>query len=103
MFASHRGPVGRRAGSRRATPARSTRPGLIDEFLPKVEEWVDKSKGKIRADAAHEKLLAMGFTGSERTSRRAVAQVKTQLPGRPGPGAPAVGDRTRAVVAVRLR
>ena len=58
------------------TLPRSTRPALIDEFLPKVEEWVDKSKGKIRADAAHEKLLAMGFTGSERTSRRAVAQVK---------------------------
>ena len=57
-------------------PPRSTRPGLMDEFLPKVEEWVDRSKGKIRADAAHEKLLAMGFTGSERTSRRAVAQVK---------------------------
>jgi transposase len=55
---------------------RATRPGLIDEFLPKVEEWVEKSKGKIRADAAHAKLLAMGFTGSERTSRRAVAQVK---------------------------
>ena len=64
------------SGKPPATPPRSTRPGLIDEFLPKVEEWVDKSKGKIRADAAHEKLLAMGFTGSERTSRRAVAQVK---------------------------
>ncbi len=58
------------------TPPRSTRPALIDEFLPKVEEWVEKSKGKIRADAAHEKLLAMGFTGSARTSRRAVSQVK---------------------------
>ena len=34
---------------------------------------MEKSKGKIRADAAHEKLLGMGFTGSERTSRRAVA------------------------------
>lgn len=52
------------------------RPMLIDEFLPKVEEWVEASKGKIRADVAHEKLLALGFNGSERTTRRAVAAVK---------------------------
>src|SRR5664280_2376734 len=52
--------------------------GLIDEFLPKIEEWVEKSRGKIRADVAHDKLVAMGFTGSERSSRRAVAGVKKQ-------------------------
>ena len=51
---------------------------LIDEFLPKIEEWVEQSKGKIRADVAHDKLVAMGFTGSERSSRRAVAAVKKQ-------------------------
>jgi len=54
----------------------AARPQLIDEFLPKVEEWVDQSKGRIRADKAHEKLLALGFAGSERTTRRAVAEVK---------------------------
>ena len=52
------------------------RPMLIDEFLPKVEEWVERSTGKVRADVAHDKLLALGFTGSERTTRRAVAAVK---------------------------
>ena len=52
------------------------RPQLIDEYLPKVEEWVERSKGKVRADKAHEKLLALGYTGSERTTRRAVATVK---------------------------
>ena len=57
---------------------RSCRPRLVDEFLPKIEEWVEESKGKIRADVAHDKLLAMGFTGSERSSRRAVAAVKRQ-------------------------
>ena len=35
---------------------------LIDEFLPKIEEWVERSRGKIRADKAHEKLLALGYT-----------------------------------------
>jgi hypothetical protein len=53
------------------------RPSVIDEFLPKLEELVDRSKGKIRADVAHRKIVAMGFTGSERTTRRAVAQIKT--------------------------
>jgi transposase len=52
------------------------RPMLIDEFLPKVEEWVEQSKGKVRADVAHDKLVAMGYCGSERTTRRAVARVK---------------------------
>jgi transposase len=54
----------------------AARPQLIDEYLPKVEEWVERSAGKVRADVAHEKLLAMGYEGSERTTRRAVAKVK---------------------------
>jgi predicted transposase YbfD/YdcC len=45
-------------------------------FLPKVEEWVDRSRGKIRADVAHEKLVALGYRGSQRTTRRAVAEVE---------------------------
>src|SRR5882757_2838312 len=52
------------------------RPMLIDEFLPKVEEWMEHSGGKIRADKAHEKLLALGYGGSQRTTRRAVAQAR---------------------------
>jgi len=28
----------------------ATRPQLIDEYLDKVEEWVERSKGKVRAD-----------------------------------------------------
>lgn|GEM_PF-1632210 len=31
----------------------AVRPQLIDEYLPKLEEWVDRSGGKVRADAAH--------------------------------------------------
>jgi transposase len=64
----------REAGGLCDRPA--TRPMLIDEFLPKVEEWMEHSRGKIRADKAHEKLLALGYTGSERTTRRAVAEVR---------------------------
>jgi transposase len=44
--------------------------------MDKIEEWVEASKGRIRADKAHEKLLALGFAGSDRSTRRAVAEVK---------------------------
>lgn len=68
--------AGREQG--RAVPgAPARRPGVIDEFLPKLEELVERSKGKIRADKAHEHIAAMGYAGSERTTRRAVAQLKT--------------------------
>ena len=52
------------------------RPSVIDGFLPKLEELVERSQGKIRADVAHDKIVAMGFAGSERTTRRAVAEIK---------------------------
>ena len=49
---------------------------LIDPHLDKVEEWVERSHGKVRADVVHDKLRALGFAGSERTTRRAVAKAK---------------------------
>ena len=27
----------------------------------KIEEWVDRSRGKLRADVAHQRLVAMGY------------------------------------------
>jgi hypothetical protein len=44
------------------------RPKLIDAFLPKVEELVEDSTAKIRADKVHERLVAMGFAGTQRTT-----------------------------------
>ncbi len=49
---------------------------LIDPFLDKVEELVDRSQGKVRADKVHERLVVMGFVGDERSTRRAVAEAK---------------------------
>jgi hypothetical protein len=49
---------------------------LIDPFLPKLEEWVERSQGKIRGDVVFDKLEPLGFAGSGRTVRRALAQVK---------------------------
>ncbi|MBF6208293.1 transposase [Streptomyces gardneri] len=55
---------------------RLRRSRAIDPFLDKVEELVDKSHGKIRADVVHQRLTAMGFSGAERSTRRAVAEAK---------------------------
>lgn len=49
---------------------------LIDPYKHKLEEWMEQSHGKVRADVAHEKLVAMGYRGSGRTTRRAVAEAR---------------------------
>lgn len=51
---------------------------VLDPWLEKIEEWVERSRGKIRADIAHERLCGLGYTGSERSTRRAVAEAKRQ-------------------------
>ena len=49
---------------------------IIDPFLGKVEEWVDRSDGTVRADVVHERLQSLAFTGYGRTTRCAVAEAK---------------------------
>jgi hypothetical protein len=66
----------RDAGRAVGGPGRRER--LIDPFLAKVEEWVDRSEGGVRADKVHEWLLGLGFTGDERTTRRAVHEAKAR-------------------------
>jgi transposase len=60
-------------------PVSVRRRPLVDPFAEKIDELVERSRGKIRADKAHEKLLAMGYLGSERTTRRAVAGAKRRF------------------------
>ncbi|WP_020646625.1 IS21 family transposase [Amycolatopsis balhimycina] len=64
----------RDAGGDPFTPARRARG--IDPFLGKIEELVANSQGRVRADVVHQRLVAMGFTGTDRTTRRAVAEAK---------------------------
>jgi transposase len=52
------------------------RPAMEAMFAAKVDELVDRSHGKIRADVAHGKLVALGYEGSPRTTRRWVAEAK---------------------------
>lgn len=57
---------------------RARRAQLLDPYLDKLEELVDDSKGKVRADVVHDRLRAMGYEGSERTTRRAVHRAKAR-------------------------
>jgi len=58
-------------------PGRAARPALVmvEPFAGRVAELVDHSHAH-RADKAHGVLVAMGYEGSYRTTRRAVAEAK---------------------------
>src|SRR3954454_20923044 len=51
-------------GLAQSVPARPR----VDGFAEKIEEWVERSRAKVRAkvraDVAHQKLVAMGYQGS---------------------------------------
>ncbi|AWK72672.1 hypothetical protein CBI38_14955 [Rhodococcus oxybenzonivorans] len=55
---------------------RARRARSIDPYLGKIEELVDPSQGRTRADVVHERLTAMGFDGTDRTTRRVVAELE---------------------------
>ena len=56
---------------------RAVRPRIIDAYLEKIEELVERSRGEVRADVVHRlHVVPMGFDGDERTTRRAVAEAK---------------------------
>jgi transposase len=66
----------REAGLDPAAPP-EPRERVTDPFAEKITEWIDRSQGRIRADRVHDKLLALGYQGSPRTTRRVVAALKT--------------------------
>jgi len=59
-------------------PGRAARPALVmvEPFAGKVAELVARSHAKVRADRVHGVLVTMGYEGSYRTTRRAVADAK---------------------------
>src|SRR5437763_7008744 len=75
----------------------------VDALAVKIEEWVDRSRGRIRADVAHQRLVAMGYLGSERTTRTRGGGGEAPLASRAWASHAAVGDRAGAVDAVGLR
>jgi hypothetical protein len=83
----------------RAVPGSPARqPRVIDEFLPKLEELVERSKGKIRADKAHGKITAMGMR--VRADHAAGGGPEGGLACGPPAGAPAAGSLAGDVGAV---
>jgi len=54
----------------------AVRSKVAEAFADKIIEWLDHSNNKVRADVVHDKLVAMGYAGSERTTRRVVAALK---------------------------
>jgi len=54
------------------------RASVSDPFCDKICEWIDRSQGRVRADVVHRRLEAMGYRGSERTTRRVVAALKAE-------------------------
>jgi len=70
--------VAARGAAGGGVPGRAARPALVmvEPFAGKVAELVDHSHAHIRADKAHGVLVAMGYEGSYRTTRRAVAEAK---------------------------
>ena len=60
--------------------ARVRRPMLVDRYRAKIEELVERSGGRVRADIVHQRLRALDpehpYPASERTTRRAVRRAK---------------------------
>jgi transposase len=68
--------VERRNAGLPPAPPTIERDRLIDGYRDKLAEWVRRSDGRLRADVAHGKLVALGYQGSPRTTRRAVAEAR---------------------------
>ena len=83
--------------------ASAPRPGVIDGFLPKLEELVERSKGRVRADVAHEKITAMGYAGIGAHDAAGGRAAEEGLALRTAAGVPPVGPGAGDVGAVRLR
>ena len=58
-------------------PVARVRGRITDPFLPQMTSLVEQSRGKIRGDVVHGKLVDLGYTGSIRTTRYVLAELKT--------------------------
>ena len=75
---------------------------LIDPHLAKIEEWVERSNGKVRGDVVFDKLQPFGLHGSERTVAAGGGAGEGELSGRAAAGVSAVDPRAGDVGAVGL-
>jgi len=76
--------------------APAARPQLVDEFLPKVEEWMERSAGKIRADKAHAKDTNLREEYASFAELEAACALFCGHPGPVTPPRPSSSPRPRA-------
>ena len=77
-----------------AGPVRRAR--IIDPWLAKIEEWVERSHAKIRADRCYAKLKALGFEGSGPHGAPSSGGGQEELRGGSGGGCIGRGSPSRA-------
>lgn len=92
----------RDAGELPAPSQRVERSKLVDPFLAKVEEWVDHSEGKVRADVVFERLGPLGVRGFGADGAPSGRFGEGQLAGREAAGVSALDHRAGDVGAVGL-
>ena len=59
-------------------PVARQRGRITDPYLPQMKSLVEQSRGKIRGDVVHGKLVDLGYTGSIRTTRYVLAGLKSK-------------------------
>jgi hypothetical protein len=88
-------------GQLSATPAPKDQ--LIDAVhADKLEEWMDQSNGKVRADVCHDKLTGARLHRLGAHHPPGGSGGQEGVHGRAAPGVPALGARAGHVVPVRL-
>jgi len=91
----------REEGRLSSSPLR--RDQMIDDYLDKLEEWMGVLARKDPADVRPRQAgRALGYEGSERTTRRVVAMAKKSYRAGRRQAVPPVGARAGHVVPVRL-
>ena len=66
------------------TSAPAGRDQLVDSCADKLEEWLEASHAKMRADVVHDKLIALGYTAPKKAYR--VGRRPLHWPWVPEPG-----------------
>lgn len=75
---------------------------MIDGYMPKIEEWVERSKGKVRGDVVHSRLVALGVHQDRADHPAGGRAGQGRVAGRAPAHLPAVDHRAGAVAVVRL-
>jgi hypothetical protein len=87
---------------------RASRSRLVDMFAKKIEEVVDHSHAKVRADVLYDRLVAMAFAGDGPCAAlwlRPRPHTGAHTGGRTGPGYPSPGSgcSTTGATVIELR